>query len=219
MKVKKWTNPTNCATYNSWKAMRARCLNPLHAAYHNYGGRGVSICDRWESYDNFVFDMGFAPAKCSLDRIDNAKGYFAANCKWSTVKEQLNNQRRNVRLTLNGRTQTAAQWAEELGLHAGTILKRIQKYGCDAESALKVGRLKEWRHGTRTGYEKGCRCDACRSAHAKRFRDIRARQKLQVICTASECDPTRRPGACSPETPSPAQPSCVWPDEEEQPGT
>lgn len=87
--------------------MRSRCLNPSHTAYHNYGGRGITICERWASYDLFVVDMGLAPKGCSLDRVDNLKGYYAENCRWASIKEQLNNQRRNVKLTLNGRTQTA----------------------------------------------------------------------------------------------------------------
>ena len=178
MKGKKWTNPTNCSTYNSWKAMRSRCLNPSHTAYHNYGGRGITICERWASYDLFVVDMGLAPKGCSLDRVDNLKGYYAENCRWASIKEQLNNQRRNVKLTLNGRTQTASQWANELGLQPGTVLKRIRDYGCNAENALKIGRLKEWRHGTRAGYENGCRCKECKFAHAKRMRELRRRKNL-----------------------------------------
>ena len=178
MKGRKWINPTNCATYNSWKAMKARCLNPLHTAYHNYGGRGITVCDSWASYDQFVSDMGFAPSGYSIDRLDNSKGYCVENCKWRTTKDQLNNQRRNVRLTLNGRTQTASQWAEELGLQPGTVLKRLRGYNCNVEDALKVGRLKEWRHGTRHGYERGCKCADCKSAHAKHHRDRRSRKKL-----------------------------------------
>lgn len=212
MKGKRWKNATNCATYNSWKAMRARCLNANHVAYHNYGGRGITICERWESYDLFVFDMGFAPNGHSLDRIDNAQGYFVSNCRWSTVKEQLNNQRRNVRLTFEGRTMTASQWAEELGIGASTLLKRLNKYGCSVERALTSKRLKEWRHGTRQGYARGCKCAECKLSHAMHHRKRRAKKKSAVNAyTACENGPIRHPGGHNRETQPPVPPTFVVP--------
>jgi hypothetical protein len=185
--------------------MRARCLNAAHIAFHNYGARGITVCERWADYDLFVLDMGFAPDGHSLDRIDNTQGYFAGNCKWSTVKEQLNNQRRNVRLTFDGRTMTASQWADEVGIAAGTLLKRINKYGCSVERALTNKKLKEWRHGTRHGYEKGCRCNECKLAHNKHHRDRRARKKTNVNAySVYGRGPIRRPDDGSPASPSPA---------------
>jgi hypothetical protein len=126
------------------------------------------------SYDQFVADMGEAPEGMSLDRIDTNGNYTPENCRWASIETQLNNQRRNRRLTLNGRTQTMSQWAKELGIKADTLHKRLTRM--TAERALKSGKLNEWRHGTRQGYEvHKCKCNLCRESNNKRMRDRRAR--------------------------------------------
>ena len=86
----------NYHTYSSWQHMKDRCLNPNNKYYKNYGGRGITICDRWiNSFENFLEDMGDREKYLSLDRVDNSKGYSKENCKLSTRKEQANNTRRN----------------------------------------------------------------------------------------------------------------------------
>jgi hypothetical protein len=73
--------------------MKTRCLNPKNDKWHRYGGRGITVCDRWLSFDNFLADMGERPKGKTIDRIDNDGNYEKENCKWSTPKEQLQNRR------------------------------------------------------------------------------------------------------------------------------
>lgn len=81
--------------YVSWRAMRERCTNTNSSSYANYGGRGITVCERWmDSFSNFFEDMGAKPTpKHTLDRVDNEKGYNPNNCVWATRTQQVNNRR------------------------------------------------------------------------------------------------------------------------------
>ena len=79
--------------YSSWKAMRTRCNNPNTDYYCRYGGRGITICDRWDSFANFIEDMGERPEGTSLERRDTNGNYEPTNCYWATPLEQTNNRR------------------------------------------------------------------------------------------------------------------------------
>lgn len=114
--------------YQVWKGMRKRCNNPNEPGWKNYGGRGITICERWESAANFIADMGERPKGMTLERIDNTLGYSPENCKWATMKEQSLNKRNNRNLTFDGRTQCHKHWARELGIARRTLDERLIKY-------------------------------------------------------------------------------------------
>jgi hypothetical protein len=84
-------------TYETWKAMVGRCHNPRNRAYHRYGGRGISVCDRWRDFTAFLADMGERPSGLTIDRIDNDKGYEPGNCRWAGWHAQ-NQNRRSTKL-------------------------------------------------------------------------------------------------------------------------
>ena len=84
-------------TYKSWQSMKTRCLNSNNDNWKYYGGRGITICERWlESFENFLADMGERPKDTTLDRINSEGNYEPSNCKWSTIKEQINNRKYTV---------------------------------------------------------------------------------------------------------------------------
>jgi len=113
--------------YKSWIAMRHRCSNPNHIAFHRYGGRGISVCSRWDSFENFLADMGKKPIGCSLDRIDNNKGYSPENCRWASHREQSNNTKQNRLVSYGGANYTISQLSEKLGINYNTLYSRIQR--------------------------------------------------------------------------------------------
>lgn len=88
-------------TYRSWDHMLNRCTNKNSHSFKNYGGRGITVCERWMKFENFLEDMGIRPDGLTLDRTDNELGYFPENCRWATWKVQNNNRRNNISLQRN----------------------------------------------------------------------------------------------------------------------
>ncbi len=111
--------------YSIWTGMLQRCKNPKHQAFESYGGRGITVCKRWERFENFYTDMGDVPIGLTLERVKNHLGYSPKNCVWATRKVQNNNRRACVTLTFQGKTQNITQWAEELGLDRMMLYDRI----------------------------------------------------------------------------------------------
>lgn len=113
--------------YMTWLSLRDRCTNPNCAAYPRYGGRGITVCRRWNSFENFYADVGEPPTpKHTLDRINNNKGYTPSNVRWATRKEQANNRNRNVWVKYEGKRMTWAQWAEHLGISYTCLMTRVR---------------------------------------------------------------------------------------------
>lgn len=118
-------------TYNIWLMMKQRCKNPNDKSYSNYGGRGISICEKWENFEGFLEDMGKKPQGLSIERIDNEKGYFKENCKWATRKEQNNNRRDNTYFIIDGIKVTRTQIQDLMKWTRSMYRRRFEKYGLD----------------------------------------------------------------------------------------
>lgn len=123
--------------YAIWEAIKQRCLNPNSRSFKNYGGRGITLCPRWEtSFEAFISDMGFRPSDAhTIERRDNSLGYEPSNCFWGTRKQQNTNKRDNRPLTLGATTQTISQWSRDTGIHYETIRGRLAR-GWTVERAL-----------------------------------------------------------------------------------
>lgn len=123
--------------YETWLSMRQRCTNPRKRAYQYYGGRGIFVCVRWNSFRNFLIDMEASyRVGLELERKDNDGPYCAENCRWATRKEQSNNSRNNRRITFDGQCLTLTQWANRLGAKTGLLNDRIDRLGWPIALAL-----------------------------------------------------------------------------------
>jgi hypothetical protein len=130
------TRQNRTPEYRTWASMIRRCTNPNEDNYPAYGGRGITVCDRWRgSFEAFLKDMGPRPQGTSIDRIDGSAGYEPANCRWATQKEQMRNTRRSRVLEFNGRKMPMVSWAEETGISQRLILGRLRR-GWSVERAL-----------------------------------------------------------------------------------
>ena len=127
--------------YKSWTRMKVRCMNKNDKSYPRYGGRGITVCERWLSFDNFYEDMGDRPEGTSLDRIDNNGNYEHSNCSWATSVQQQANKRNTKLIECFGKAKTAKQWELETGVDAATLTRRI-KAGIQPDVALTMVAVK-----------------------------------------------------------------------------
>lgn len=111
--------------YNVWRGMRQRCESPSHNAYHRYGGRGIYVCQRWQSFENFLADMGQPAPGMTIERVDNDGPYSPENCRWASRAEQASNRAVNRNITWNGETLNLSQWSERTGIHRNTLERRV----------------------------------------------------------------------------------------------
>lgn len=133
---------TKTKEYRAWRAMRNRCENTNQRAYHRYGGRGISVCKKWDRFEAFFADMGKAPsARHSIDRINNDGNYEPGNCRWALPKQQSRNTSTVGFATIDGVTKSLPEWCEEFGTKASNIPKRIRS-GYSMEDAIKVKRFR-----------------------------------------------------------------------------
>lgn len=148
-------------TYGSWANMRYRCFDVMHPQFSEYGGRGITICDRWaDDYDAFYDDMGARPAGMTLDRINNDGNYEPSNCRWATPREQASNTRKNKTLSQDISHKEIAKLS---GINYATFIGR-KKRGQDPRTEQKVGNPRIAEHGTYSRYSSAkhrCRCDKC----------------------------------------------------------
>ena len=111
--------------YGIWAAMLARCRNPNTAAYNNYGGRGITVCDEWNDFSAFYRDMGDPPHGMTLDRKDNNQGYSKENCRWAPRQMQARNRRGRRMVTVRGVTKSLAEWSDETQISISTLWARL----------------------------------------------------------------------------------------------
>lgn len=127
-----------------WSDMKRRCYNPNRRGYSNYGGRGITVCDRWlygsgnlSGFACFLADMGARPSnEFTLDRIDNELNYTPENCRWASIAEQSYNKRDTYKFNAFGETFTLKSAEERFGINKDTLYQRLHTHKMDPEIAL-----------------------------------------------------------------------------------
>jgi hypothetical protein len=171
--------------YRAWQTMRLRCVDPTNAAYPDYGGRGITVCERWlNSVEAFVADMGPKPTPAhELDRENNDGNYEPDNCRWVTRKVNDRNRRSNRFLTFGGETLCVAEWCERLGLPCDTVHKRLEA-GWSIEQTLTVPNRLRAPNGKRKP-QKGRSCVDCgKTVYGERCKSCENRRRWREKAAA-----------------------------------
>lgn len=137
--VKRTHGRSSDPVYRVYRAVLQRCGDPNNVNYHNYGGRGIKVCKRWQGkggFERFIEDMGDPPPGTTIERVNNNGDYKPSNCIWADQKAQTRNRRNNRLVTFQGKTQLLVEWAEELGVDYKQLHKRIVTRGWDIERAM-----------------------------------------------------------------------------------
>lgn len=141
--------------YKIWSGIKARCLNPNDKYYINYGKRGITIFKDWElsfeSFYNWAINNGYED-NLTIDRIDNNKGYFPDNCRWTDYKTQENNRRNNTIYYVNGEKMTLSQCSDLCGYSSAMLSRRMKVNGLSIEQAMSIPKMKK-------GKKRGLQCD------------------------------------------------------------
>lgn len=128
---------TNTPEHATWRSMRSRCTDSKVPNFKDYGGRGISVCERWDSFENFLADMGPRPSnKHSIDRKDNNGNYEPGNCRWATRQEQAENKRSSIMVRLLGREQTVIAWCREFAIKHSSVYGYIKRNKCRPVDAI-----------------------------------------------------------------------------------
>jgi len=181
-------------TYATWIGMRSRCRSKNHCQFKHYGGRGIRVCKRWDSYDNFLSDMGEKPDGMSIERIDVDGDYTPENCRWATQSQQMRNMRITRRVVVDGKTYIAADLADQLGCKTDTIVSRALqcttlKDLLDPNRRINTAGLALG--GKASGAKKSARTH-CKNGHERNARNTYVNSKGWKICRICACDKERR---------------------------
>jgi hypothetical protein len=123
--------------WDTWQGMRQRCYNPKCKRYSQYGGRGITVCERWKNFDAFFEDVSPRPKVMTLDRVDNDKGYSPDNFRWATVKEQNNNKQQTLKVTVHGKTMSLKEASKILPKSYSALLARKKANNLTPQQVLE----------------------------------------------------------------------------------
>jgi hypothetical protein len=141
MKRRATHNKTNTRTYRIWAGMIQRCTNSKNHKYQRYGARGITVCDSWKKFSEFLNDMGECPNGMQIDRINNDGNYTKENCQWADVITQARNRSNNKIIEMNGIKKTMIEWCEELKISPVAVRMRIHRGWNPIESLTRKLRI------------------------------------------------------------------------------